>query len=65
VLSLMSFLLWTLLAGHALLRPNPSGSVGAQARGSRADPMLDGGRGPAAAATRGPSATAVATAAQH
>src|SRR4051795_852727 len=35
VLSLMTFLLWTLLAGHALLRPNPAGSAGALARGSR------------------------------
>ena len=65
VLSLMTFLLWTLFAGHALLRPNPAGSAGALARGSRAEPMLDGGRAPAAAATRGASATAVATAAQH
>src|SRR3954468_9748925 len=65
VLSLMTFLLWTLLAGRALLRPNPAGSAGALARGSRGEPMLDGGRAPTAAATRGPSGTAVATAAHH
>jgi hypothetical protein len=65
VLSLMTFLLWTLLAGRALLRPNLAGSAGALARSSRGEPGLGGERAPAAAATRGPSGTAVATAAHH
>jgi hypothetical protein len=68
VLSLMTLLLWTLLAGRALLRPKaPAGSAGtdaadALARGSRAEPRLVGGQAPAPAATRGRGGTAAATA---